>query len=228
MARMNRNDQGEGHLYYVRLKTECGIFYKLGFTTLKSVQERLEYGGSSDVQYIDKILLFVKLHDAFEIEQKLHMYLSEKKAFGRYSAAKEFPLNKNGQTELYIEDVLQLDPDFTGQQSTDTVRKLKDKRLLIEGRSQGQAKLEDMFVNITVRILLVLLAPIFVAFIILISKLEGKNTKNELLICWDNVTGNKRKIAQDESELKSNLDSIMRRINYERNQQSGLDGSNLK
>ncbi len=218
----------EGHLYYVRLKTEYGIFYKLGFTTLESVQERLRYGGSNDFQYIDKTLLFVKLHDAFEVEQKLHLYLNAKKAFGQYSAAKEFPLNKNGQTELYIEDVLQLDSDFTGQQSADTVRKLNDKRLLMAGRTQGQAKFEDAFVNIMARILSILFFPIVVVFTILISKLVGANTKKEVLEICGNMTGNKRKVAQNESELKSNIESVMRRINYESNQQSGLDGSNLR
>ena len=43
MARKAINNQIErvnnkGNLYYVRLKTEYGIFYKLGFTTLQSAR----------------------------------------------------------------------------------------------------------------------------------------------------------------------------------------------
>lgn len=208
-----------GNLYYVRLNTECGVFYKLGFTTMRTVQARFEYGGSNDYQYIEKILLFVNLKDAFDVEQQLHSYLSKKKAFGKYSAAEEFPLSKNGQTELYIDDVLNLDPDFTESQSKDTARILKSKRLLIAGKTDEQGRRQDLFVSITVPILLILFAPVSIVFIIVMSILEGKNTKNELLEFWDRMTGNKRQIAKEEIELKKNLESIMHRLNYERSKQ---------
>ncbi len=52
------------------------------------------------------------------------------------------------------------------------------------------------------------------------SVIEGKDTKNELLKFWDGMTGNKRKIAKEEAELKKNLENIMRRLNNELNKQS--------
>lgn len=222
MARKAINNQIErvnnkGNLYYVRLKTEYGIFYKLGFTTLQSVQERLGYGGSRDYHYIDKVLLFVNLHDAFVVEQKLHTYLSKKKAFGEYSAKNEFPLSKNGQTELYIEDVLHLDSDFSAQQAEETARRLKDKRLLIAGKTEQQAKLENIFGSIAVNTLLFILTPIAGIIIILTSMLNGTDTKKELFEFWDRVTGRKMQIAEEEQEIefKANIKSITRRLSYE-------------
>ena len=180
---------------------------------------RFEYGGSNDYQYIDKVLLFVNLKDAFDVEQKLHAYLYKKKAFGQYSASNEFPLCKNGQTELYIEDVLNLDPDFTESQSEDTRRILKSKRLLIAGKTEEQSRREDFFSSVIALIFGILFAPVSIVFI-LMSVIEGKDTKNELLKFWDGMTGNKRKIAKEEAELKKNLENIMRRLNNELNKQS--------
>lgn len=76
--KLNRTDP-KGNLYYVKLNTECGILYKLGFTTLESVEARMSYGGSDDWRYIDKVLMFSYLPDAFEVEQKLHSCLNKKR-----------------------------------------------------------------------------------------------------------------------------------------------------
>ncbi len=221
MARRIRSSQIEptnkkGNLYYVRLKTEYGVFYKLGFTTLQSVEARLGYGGSRDHQYIDKVLLFLNLHDAFDVEQKLHSYLSKKKAFGEYSAKEEFLLSKNGQTELYIEDVLHLDSDFTEKQAKETTRKLKEKRLLIAGKNEEQANLEDKLMRIAFNMLLCIFVPIVAIIIIVTSILDGTDTKKELFRFWDRITGSKTQVAQDEFELIANVESIIRRLNYER------------
>lgn len=198
-----------GNLYYVKLNTECGILYKLGFTTLESVEARMSYGGSDDWRYIDKVLMFTYLPDAFEVEQKLHSCLDKKKAFEKYSANKDFPLSKNGQTELYIEDVLGLDPYFSENQKIETTRKLKDKKLFVAGRTAGQ----DGFENILVKFLVMLLAPLGLAIIILMSILEGGNTKKEISEFFDRLTGGKRKTAEEEAELKVKVKSIMHKIN---------------
>lgn len=199
----------------MRLNTDCGVFYKLGFTTLESVEARMSYGGSNDWRYIDKVFLFLNLSDAYEVEQKLHSCLSSKKAFGRYSAAKDFPLSKNGQTELYIEDVLGLDPEYSENQRKETLYKLKDKRLFIAGKTHQQDKLENIFVAVVGRLLLIPLAPIGLVLIILFSKLEGSDTKKEVADFFDRMTGGKRTAVRESAELKANLEGIMSRIKRE-------------
>lgn len=101
-----------GYLYYVRLKTKMGIFYKVGFTSMNSVEERFSYNNSKDYQLIDKVLFFKYDNNAHIREQKIHNKFFLKKAFSKYSNKVEFPLAKNGQSELYFEDILEKDPDF--------------------------------------------------------------------------------------------------------------------
>lgn len=96
-----------GHLYYVRLKTDLGIFYKLGFTTLGSVQERFAYQGKGHDALIDEVLLFSYREDAYEVEQLLHEHFRNKATFG--NPEEGMPFFGNGQSELYTEDILNLD-----------------------------------------------------------------------------------------------------------------------
>ena len=198
-----------GNLYYVKLKTECGILYKIGFTTYESVEARMSYGGSDDWRYIDKVLMFKYLPDAFKVEQKLHSILYKKKVFEEYSANENFPLSKNGQTELYIDDVLDLDPYFSESQKVETIRKLKDKRLLIAGRTTGQ----NSFENILIKFSVILIAPLGLVIIIIISILEGVNTKKEVSEFFDRLTGGKRKEAEEEAEIRNKINSVMNEIN---------------
>lgn len=214
MARKIRRDRlhradPKGNLYYVRLNTEYGIFYKLGFTTFGSVEARMRYGGSTDWQYIDKVLMFKNLPDAFEVEQKLHTYLDKKKAFAKYSSNKEFPLCGNGQTELYIEDVLHLDFYYSESKKTETARKLKEKKLLIIGKTPEQ----DNFESILVKFFTMLLAPLGLIIIIVMSKLEGGDTKKELSSFFDRLTGGGKETEREEAELRAKLEVILRRIN---------------
>lgn len=206
--KLNRTDP-KGNLYYVKLNTECGILYKLGFTTLESVEARMSYEGSDDWRYIDKVLMFSYLPDAFEVEQKLHNCLNKKKAFEKYSANKAFPLRKNGQTELYIEDVLGLDPYYSEKQKIETTRKLKDKKLFVAGKTAGQAGFE----NILVKFFVILLAPLGLVVIILMSILESGDTKKEVSEFFDRLTGGKRKAEEEDAEIRAKVDSIMRKIN---------------
>ena len=106
MQASSLNSPSSGHLYYVRLKTELGIFYKLGFTTMGSVQQRLGFKGSNDDDLIEQVLLFIYLDNAYEVEQLLHNHFHGDIAFPLPD--EKMPFFKNGQSELYIKDILGL------------------------------------------------------------------------------------------------------------------------
>ncbi|WP_208281642.1 hypothetical protein [Massilia oculi] len=118
-----------GHLYYVRLKTGFGPMYKLGFTSLPSLEERFAYQGQGDEALLDRQLLFAFRDDAYHIEQQLHGHFSEKRAFGRYSSNRALPLYQNGQSEIYLEDILQLDLAYSKGQAEKTRACLRDARV---------------------------------------------------------------------------------------------------
>ena len=90
--------QTNGYLYYVRLKTQQGAFYKLGFTSMNSVHERFAFKGNGDEGLIDRVLCFVYFEDAYEIEYSLHNHFDHKRAFYKYSNDQDMPLCKNGQS----------------------------------------------------------------------------------------------------------------------------------
>ena len=118
-----------GHLYYVRLKTEAGKFYKIGFTSMNSVDARMAYKGEGHEKLIDKTFLFHYFDDGFAVEQRFHKALRSQRMFDQFSAVSYLPLAGNGQSELYAEDVLRLDPEFTQEQSKSTrqtVRRLHE------------------------------------------------------------------------------------------------------
>lgn len=207
--RLHRADP-KGNLYYVRLNTEYGVFYKLGFTTFGSVKARMSYKGSTDWQYIDKVLMFKNLPDAFEVEQKLHAYLDKKRAFAEYSANQALPLYRNGQTELYIEDVLHLDFYYSESQSVETLRKLKDKKIFVAYKSQDQENFELLII----KFFTILLSPLGLIIIILMSKLEGGDTKKEVSDFFERLTGNnKEKEIKEEAEIRDKIENILRSIN---------------
>lgn len=113
-----------GHLYYIRLKTNFGPLYKLGFTSMSSVYERFAYKGNGDEKLIDEVYLFAYDREAFYHEVKLHSHFGRKKAFGEFSNRIDFPLYQNGQSELYYSDILGLDSSYTeerGQQTFDAI-----------------------------------------------------------------------------------------------------------
>jgi len=118
-----------GHLYYVRLKTGFGPMYKLGFTTLPSLEERFAYQGQGDEALLDRQLLFAFRDDAYHIEQQLHCHFSDKRAFGRYSSNRTLPLYQNGQSEIYLEDILQLDLAYSKEQAEKTRARLREARV---------------------------------------------------------------------------------------------------
>lgn len=117
----------EGCIYYVRLKTDVGLLYKFGYTTLESVKDRLGYGGSTDAKMIDKVLIFVKLDNAADVERAVHRHFSRKRTFGR-GLDPSMPLYRNGQSEIYAEDILNADKDFTKSQLEETKRSIRQAR----------------------------------------------------------------------------------------------------
>lgn len=115
---MNAPEFDDGYVYYIRFKTPKGIFYKIGFTRMSSAELRFSYGGSENYKMIDKVLMYKYSLKALEYEQKLHHDLRHDRAYKRYGLSsifidpKKHPLFQDGQTELYREDVLGLDPDY--------------------------------------------------------------------------------------------------------------------
>lgn len=121
-AQSNRNrlppPRIDGHLYYVRLRTEIGLIYKLGFTTQASIEDRLAFKGDGAEKLIDKVLFFHHFSNAWELEQELHTLFDPDKLFSGGTCV-AMPLYKNGQSELYGDDILQLDQDYSEQQLAD-------------------------------------------------------------------------------------------------------------
>jgi hypothetical protein len=115
-----------GYLYYVRIKTDLGPLYKVGYTKLASVEDRLSFNGAGDEKLIEHVLLFIYLKDAYSIEQRLHSYFSSSRAFGRYAKYEHMPLFQNGQSELYIKDILNLDVEHCEKVATETHRRIKE------------------------------------------------------------------------------------------------------
>lgn len=104
-----RPSDPSGNVYYARLLTNQGIFYKLGYTKKSTLHERMAYGGTDDERLIDQVLLFSFQPDAWDIEQTLLENFDKLKAFGKYSNDKAFPLAGRGQSELFREDILGID-----------------------------------------------------------------------------------------------------------------------
>jgi hypothetical protein len=114
-----------GYLYYIRLKTEVGVLYKLGFTQSKTLERRFsDQSGQldDDYQYIDQVYFFKFLKNAGSVESFIHFYLSEQQAFDLVVSlhgkrrVDYLPLPGNGQTELYYKDILKLDKSYNPTQ----------------------------------------------------------------------------------------------------------------
>jgi len=98
-----------GNVYYARLNTPQGLFYKIGFTTKASLVERMAYGGHGDEKFIDKEIFFTHREDAWDVEQTLIDHFTKHRAFGKYSNNPSLPLSGRGQSELFASDILGLD-----------------------------------------------------------------------------------------------------------------------
>ena len=101
-----------GHVYYARLKTPSGTYYKVGFTTKSTLTERMAYGGHGDEMLIDREFLFTYRTDAWDVEQTLLEHFAKHRAFRKFSNDPMKPLNGRGQSELFAHDILGLDDDL--------------------------------------------------------------------------------------------------------------------
>ncbi|MFX1825448.1 hypothetical protein [Acinetobacter sp. AS5] len=199
-----------GHLYYVRLKTDVGTFYKIGFTTADSVEARFDYGGARDSRYIDKVLMFTYSDHAYNAEQSLHGCLYDKKAFEKFSANEHFPLSHNGQTELYIEDVLGLDLDYATAQKTKTLMLMEEKNMIISDKSEAQYKFEKISLKVLVGICLVILFPIIFFSVLLYNLITKQSSKEYLLAMFDKLfRGGRGAQRKRDIEIKQKVGAIL-------------------
>lgn len=101
-----------GHVYNARLKTPQGTFYKLGYTSKLSLNERMAFGNQGVEKLIDREMFFTFREDAWDVEQTLLEHFNKHRAFGKYSNDPSMPLSGRGQSELFVHDVLGLDIDL--------------------------------------------------------------------------------------------------------------------
>jgi hypothetical protein len=101
-----------GHVYYARLKTPQGAFYKLGYTSKLTLIERMAFGKQGDEKLIDRELFFTFREDAWDVEQTLLDHFNKHRAFGKFSNDPSMPLSGRGQSELFAHDILGLDIDI--------------------------------------------------------------------------------------------------------------------
>lgn len=114
-----------GYVYYARLKTNCGLLYKLGYTKKPSLKERLAYGGQGDEKMIDQEFFFTYCEDAWDVEQTLLEHFTRQRAFGKYSKDARKPLCGRGQTELFADDILGLDESLYIEPDAQTLAKIR-------------------------------------------------------------------------------------------------------
>lgn len=107
-----RPSDPSGNVYYVRLKTPQGVFYKLGYTSKPTLEARMAYAGAGDERLIDRQLLFSFRRDAWDVEQTLLDHFDKHRAFGKFSNDPKMPLAGRGQSELFKRDILGIDDEL--------------------------------------------------------------------------------------------------------------------
>lgn len=108
----SRPRDSAGNVYYARLKTPQGTYYKLGYTSKPTLVERMAFGRHGDEKLIDREFLFVFREDAWDVEQTLLEHFDRHRAFGKFSNDPLMPLDGRGQSELFAHDILGLDDDL--------------------------------------------------------------------------------------------------------------------
>lgn len=172
------NNHSTGNLYYARIKTEYGYFYKLGFTGHSSVEERFSFKTNGNHELLDYIFFIENFSDAYQKEQLLHSYFSNKRAFGKYSSEESFPLYQDGQSELYYEDILEVDGDYTQEQANETKKNIFIKKCELKGKNHKVENFIDNFLIPSV-IKLLLLPITFPLYIISCIFNKEKNNQPE-------------------------------------------------
>ncbi len=122
----NRPNNPSGHVYYAKLRTAQGVFYKLGYTSKSSLAERLAYGGTGDEKLIEHEFFFTYRKDAWDVEQSLLEHFDKQRAFGKFSKDPSKPLNGRGQSELFYDDILGLDDALYRPLDEATLKSIKE------------------------------------------------------------------------------------------------------
>ena len=115
-----------GNVYYARLRTPQGVFYKLGFTTKPTLVERMGYDNCGDEKLIDREFFFSFRVDAWDVEQTLLEHFDRHRAFGKFSKDPMKPLCGRGQSELFYNDILGLDHALYQMPDEATMKAIKD------------------------------------------------------------------------------------------------------
>lgn len=126
---MNAMRNPAGHIYYARMKTSWGVFYKLGYTSRSTLEDRLNYGEKNDGGLVDRVLLWSWSDTALKEELGLHGMFHDKRIFGKYGKYENGPMYKNGQSELYAEDILDLDSECTEEQVKKSIKAAEEIRI---------------------------------------------------------------------------------------------------
>ena len=95
---------------------------------MNSILERFSRDGSQDYKYIDKIFIFKHMEDAYDIESVLHDQFIDKSSFSLTIRREECPFAGNGQSELYYDDVLGIDTQFSRKEAFKTKFKVNIKK----------------------------------------------------------------------------------------------------
>lgn len=131
-----RTDFNDGYLYYIRIKSDVGYFYKVGFTQSEDLNARFGFKENGDEKLIDYVFFVEYYPDAYKKEQFIHLHFNGKRAFPKYSNDPRFPFAGNGQSELYTEDILELDNNYSINQS----KVCKYNILIKKGNSETRAR----------------------------------------------------------------------------------------
>lgn len=115
-----------GNVYYARLRTPQGVFYKLGFTTKPTLVDRMGYDNCGDEKLIDCEFFFSFRVDAWDVEQTLLEHFDRHRAFGKFSKDPMKPLCGRGQSELFHNDILGLDHALYELPVEATLKAIKD------------------------------------------------------------------------------------------------------
>lgn len=101
-----------GYVYYAKIATPSGNYYKIGYTSKPSLEDRFASARNSGEVIKIVGLAFKFEENAWDIEQDLLDHFSKELAFGKYSSDPNQPLYQNGQSELFRNDVLGLDNEL--------------------------------------------------------------------------------------------------------------------
>tara|TARA_R110002072_G_scaffold302254_2_gene484462 strand:- start:28 stop:687 length:660 start_codon:yes stop_codon:yes gene_type:complete len=198
-------EYSSGNVYYIRFKTPAGVFYKLGYTSADSVYDRFSFDGANDADYIDKVLLFTPLNDAYQVEQTLHSMHSHERSFGKYAAIDGLPLSRNGQSELYHKDILGLDPDSSKRKSfLESFRTINFHEKVVKGTHPALVVLAYP-AAIALAIAVIVMIAVTYPIIWLLEREDEKNNK-------DIRNSKARQIKYEEKSKAERLDLIKRLV----------------